>query len=194
MNKTLLIAGGVVLVIIIWFISAQNGLVEQRESIRKQLGQVDNVYQRRFDLIPNLVATVKGYASHEKELLENVTRLRSQVGSIRVTPEMLEDPAAIQQYDQLNSQLNSTLGRLLAVAESYPELKANENFKMLQVQIEGSENRIATERRRYNEYVGEYNTSIQLFPKSIVASIGGFKAENYFKASSGAEQAPKVEF
>jgi LemA protein len=155
---------------------------------------VENVYQRRADLIPNLVATVKGYASHEKEVFESVAASRSQVGSIKVTPEMLNNPAEFQKFQQAQSGLTSALSRLLAVAENYPELKANQNFLELQSQLEGTENRIAVERRRFNEAAQQYNTKIMQFPAKIFARVFGFSQKAFFQSAPGSDKAPTVDF
>jgi len=179
---------------LLWGVGTYNSLVSMDEGVKSAWGQVENQYQRRYDLIPNLIETVKGYASHEKEVLEEVTKARASVGQLNVTPEVLNDPAAFKRFQQAQDGLSSALSRLLVVTENYPNLKANENFLALQSQLEGTENRIAVERRRFNEVVQGYNTKLRRFPGSIVASMTGFTARPYFEAQQGAEQAPKVKF
>jgi LemA protein len=186
---------GVVLVILgfsAW--GTYNSMVTLQQSVESAWAQVENVYQRRADLIPNLVATVKGYASHEKEVFEAVTASRSQVGSIKLSPEMLNNPAEFQKFQQAQDGLTGALSRLLAVAENYPDLKANQNFLDLQNQLESSENRIAIERRRFNEVAQQYNTMIAKFPASIFASLFNFEKRPYFQAAAGSDQAPAVDF
>ena len=181
----LIVLGLVVLVLGGWFISINNQLVNLDEGVKTQWAQVETVLQRRFDLIPNLVATVKGYAAHEKEILERVTELRSQWGAAKT----------VEEKAQAASQLEGTLARLLLVAENYPMLKADQGFRDLQLQLEGTENRITIERQRYNESVRAYNTTVRKFPHSFVASFRGFAPkEAYFDAKEGAEEAPKVDF
>ncbi|HTP79110.1 MAG TPA: LemA family protein [Bacteroidota bacterium] len=177
-----------------WGISTYNKIVTSDEGVRSSWGQVENQYQRRYDLIPNLVETVKGYAKQEKDVLENVTAARASVGSLKVTPEVLRDPQAFAQFQKAQDGLGAALSRLLVVTENYPNLKSNENFLTLQSQLEGTENRIAVERRRFNETVQAYNVLIRRFPGSIVAGFGGFKENQYFKAAEAAEQAPQVKF
>lgn len=181
----LLVAVGLVVLAGIWFVSTSNRLVALQENVNTAWAQVETVLQRRFDLIPNLVATVKGYAQHEKELLEEVTRLRSQWGQARTPDEKA----------QVGSQLESALGRLIVVSENYPMLKADQGFRDLQVQLEGTENRVAVERQRYNDVVRTYNTAVRQFPASLVAGIRGFTTDKpYFEASPHAQEAPKVDF
>lgn len=193
-NLTLIIIGGVVVIIVLWFISAQNGLVSKEEAVTAKWSQVENVYQRRLDLIPNLVETVKGYANQEQEVLTRVTELRSRVGQMNVSGDIVNDPEALQRFQNAQSELGSALQRLLVVSENYPDLKSNQNFLALQSQLEGTENRIAVERRRFIQTVQEYNTAIRRFPTSLVASIGGFERKATFSADEGADKAPKVEF
>jgi LemA protein len=173
---------------------AYNTLVTLDEAVTSKWSQVENQYQRRADLVPNLVATVKGYAAHEKEVLEAVTEARSRVGQFNVTKEVLEDPEAFARFQAAQDGFSAALSRLLVVTENYPQLRANENFLSLQDQLEGTENRIAVERARFNEVVQEYNTSIRRFPGSIVAGITGFSERPYFSGTPGSDQAPKVEF
>lgn len=189
--------GIIVLVAIILFFSIKgtyNKLVVQSESVEAQWAQVENVYQRRADLIPNLVATVKGYAAHESETLQAVTDSRSKVGSIQVTPETLDNPAAFQQFQQAQAGLSSALSRLMVVVERYPDLKANQNFLELQSQLEGTENRISVERKRFNDTTREYNSSIKKFPGMLYARFFGFQEKQYFQADPGSEKAPVVDF
>ncbi len=193
----LAVVGAVVLIgfsIVSWGIGTYNSLVRMDEGVKQAWGQVQNQYQRRFDLIPNLVETVKGYASHESEVFEKVAEARAGVGKITVTPEVLNDPQAFKRFTDAQSAMGSALSRLLAVAENYPQLKANENFLQLQSQLEGTENRIAVERRRFNEVVQDYNTKVRVFPASIIAGMSGFGQKQYFEAEKGAESAPKVDF
>lgn len=193
----LAVVGVVVLVGLIltgWWIGTYNSLVALDEGVKQAWGQVENQYQRRLDLIPNLVATVKGYAEHEREVFENVAEARSNVGKLQVTPEILNDPNAFQKFQAAQGALGGALTRLLAVAENYPQLKANENFMQLQAQLEGTENRIAVERRRFNEVVQDYNVKVRRFPASLIAGMSGFKEKEYFRAEEGAEKAPQVKF
>ncbi|MCM2277074.1 MAG: LemA family protein [Oligoflexia bacterium] len=192
MKKTALIVFGTFAAILflfsLWFVSAQNSLVQLDENTKEKWSQVENVYQRRADLIPNLVSTVKGYAKHEATVLEEVTKARAQVGQVKATPE------EIQRFDQAQGQLTQALSRLLVVAERYPELKADRSFLELQSQLEGTENRISVERRRFNEAAREYNTAIRRFPTALVASLRNFRERPYFTADTGAQTAPKVDF
>ena len=164
------------------------------ENVTASWSEVLNQYQRRADLVPNLVNVVKGYASHEKEVLEAVTVARSRVGSIQATPELVNDAQAFAKFQAAQDGLSSALSRLLVVSENYPTLKSNENFMALQTQLEGTENRIAVERRRYNEVVQEYNVRIRQFPASLVAGFSGFKEKQFFTAKEGAAEAPQVKF
>jgi LemA protein len=201
MNRTVIIilsiVGALVLIGLLfvgWGISVYNKIVTADEGIKSAWSQVDNQYQRRYDLIPNLVETVKGFAKQEREVLENVTAARARVGQLAVTPEILNDPNAFEKFQQAQDGLSSALSRLLVVTENYPTLRSNENFLTLQSQLEGTENRISVERRRFNETVQSYNTMIRRFPASFVASMTGFKEKAYFTAIAGADQAPKVKF
>jgi LemA protein len=177
-----------------WGISVYNGLVTAEESVRGAWAQVENQYQRRFDLIPNLVETVKGFAKQEREVLENVTAARASVGQLKVTPEVLRDPLAFSRFQQAQDGLSQALSRLLVITENYPTLKSDQNFLSLQSQLEGTENRIAVERRRYTEVVQDYNIRLRRFPASVIAGIGGFSSMAYFDAAPAAEQAPQVKF
>lgn len=170
-----------------------NSLVEKRENADQQWAQVENMYQRRADLIPNLVNTVKGYASHESETLQAVVEARAKATSINIDPKNL-DEASLKKFQDAQGELSAALGKLLAVTEAYPDLKANQNFMALQTQLEGTENRIATERKRYTEAVRDYNVAIKKFPTTIYAGWFGFEEMPQFKAEAGAEKAPEVKF
>ena len=170
-----------------------NSLVEQEQQVNQAWAQVENQYQRRADLIPNLVNTVKGYTSHEEETLTKVVEARAKATSITLNADNL-DEETLAKYQQAQGELSGALKSLLAVTEAYPDLKANENFLNLQAQLEGTENRIATERKRYTEAVAEFNTSIKKFPTNIYAGWFGFKEKPQFKAEAGAEKAPEVKF
>ena len=193
MKKGTIITLVAVAAVVLWLVGAYNGMVTAEEGVDTAWSQVENVYQRRADLIPNLVATVKGYAQHESETLEGVVNARAKATQITVDPENLT-PEALEEFNKAQGELGSALGRLLAVTEAYPDLKANENFKELQAQLEGTENRIATERMKFNETAKEYNTMIRKFPKSILASVFGFDKKPYFEAQAGAEKAPEIQF
>ena len=198
MNKVGLIGcGAIVAVVLICGLvvaGSYNGLVSADQAVQTQWAQVENVYQRRADLIPNLVATVKGVANFEKETYTAVTEARAKVGSIKVTPEMLNDPNAIAQFQKAQGELGSAISRLLVVSENYPELKANQSFLALQSQLEGTENRIAQERKSFNDAAQSYNTMRLRFPRNIIASIFGFKPKAYFAAVEGSDKAPEVKF
>ncbi len=196
MKKGLIIliaVAAVVLGIFFWFQGNYNNMVKMDEGVQAAWSQVENVYQRRADLIPNLVATVKGYASHEQQTLEGVISARSKATQITVNPEDLTSEQ-LAKYQKAQGELGSALGKLLAITENYPDLKANTNFLELQAQLEGTENRIAVERKKFNDAARVYNTTIRQFPKNIVAGMFGFEKKPYFEAQEGAEQAPKVEF
>ena len=171
-----------------------NDIVAKEQGVSQQWAQVESAYQRRADLIPNLVATVKGYAAHEKEVLETVTASRAQAGSMRLSPEMLNNPAEMQKFQQVQDSLSSALARLMVVVEKYPDLKANQNFLELQSQLEGTENRINNERRKFNESAQLYNTRIKQFPANLVAGFFGFNDKAYFQSAPGSEKAPTVNF
>lgn len=190
---TIVVIGIVVLMVARYGISANNNMVEKQEGVRTAWSQVENQYQRRADLIPNLVNTVKGYATHEEQTLTNVIEARAKATQVKVDPDQLTDEA-LQKYMASQNNLSQALGRLMVVAEQYPELKANENFQMLQTQLEGTENRISTERQRFNETAKEYNVYIRKFPRNIFAGILGFKPQAYFESIAGAEVAPVVSF
>ncbi len=192
MNKNLVtlgIIGGALALIVAWVISVNNNLVTLDEGMNEKWSQVQNVYQRRADLIPNLVNTVKGYAQHEDKVLNEVTQARAQVGQVKVGS--ADD---LKNFEQSQGQLTSALSRLLVVSERYPDLKANKNFQELQSQLEGTENRIAVERMRFNEAAKDYNVAIRKFPTSLVAGFRNFKDRAYFSADAGAQTAPHVNF
>ena len=193
MKKSTIILIAAVAIIAFWGISAYNGLVKMDEGVNTAWSNVENQYQRRADLIPNLVNTVKGYASHEKETLEAVLAARSKATQMTIAPENLT-PEKLQEYQKAQGEIGAALGRLLAITEAYPDLKANQNFLELQAQLEGTENRISVERRNFNEVAKTYNTSIRTFPKTIIASMCGFDKRPYFEAEEGANKAPTVAF
>lgn len=195
MNKTYLWIGILVAVVVTLFMGfgTYNGLVDKDEAVATSWSQVENQYQRRADLIPNLVATVKGYATHEQETLQGVVEARSKATSTTINANQM-DEAALAQFQQNQDALSSALSRLMVVVEKYPELKANENFRDLQNQLEGTENRITVARQDFNNAAKEYNTAIRRFPTSIIASITGFERRPYFEAKAGSEEAPAVDF
>lgn len=184
---------GVLAIIALWVANVYNGLVVQQEEVETAWAQVENQYQRRIDLIPNLVATVKGYATHEQETLQGVIDARAKATQVTVDPTNAT-PEQLAAFQAAQGELSQALGRLLAVAESYPDLKANENFRDLQQQLEGTENRIAVARQNFNDAARKYNTEIRRFPKNIIAGAFGFERKPYFEAEEGANKAPKVEF
>lgn len=189
----LLVVAAAVFGLYLWFKGNYNNMVKLDEGVQAAWSQVENVYQRRADLIPNLVATVKGYAAHEQETLEGVISARSRATQITVDPENLTTEE-LAKFQKAQGELGSALGKLLAITENYPDLKANTNFLELQSQLEGTENRITVERQKFNETARVYNTTIRQFPQNIVAGMFGFEKKPYFEAQAGAEQAPKVEF
>lgn len=193
MKKSTLIILAIVAVVVVWAISGYNGLVSKEEGVNQAWANVESAYQRRSDLIPNLVNTVKGYAEHESETLQAVTDARAKATSINIDP-ATATPEQVAAYMEAQQGVGSALGRLIAVSESYPELKANENFRDLQAQLEGTENRIKVERDRYNEAVKTFNVQIRRFPTNILASMFGFEKRSMFEAQEGAEIAPVVEF
>jgi LemA protein len=180
--------------VVAWAVGINNQLVRAEVDVNEKWSQVQNVYQRRADLIPNLVETVKGFAAQERTVLEEVTKARASVAGIKATPELVNDPQAMKRFQEAQAQLGGALSRLLVTVERYPDLKSNQNFLALQSQLEGTENRIAVERRRFNESVREYNTRLRIFPGSLVASFRGFKEKAFFEAAPGSEAAPKVKF
>ncbi|HDP93738.1 MAG TPA: LemA family protein [Candidatus Aminicenantes bacterium] len=178
-----------------WGKNSYNQMVTLDEGVKEKWSQVENVYQRRFDLIPNLVETVKGYAKQEKDTFTAVTEARAKAGgTFNISEEVLNNPEMFQKFQQAQSSLGNALQRLLVIQERYPELKSNENFLQLQSQLEGTENRIAVERRRFNEAAREYNVYIRIFPRSFLANLFGFDSRPYFAAAEGADQVPKVQF
>ena len=188
-----IIAGAVVLILLLWSVSGYNGLVSMDEQVARKWANVETQYQRRADLIPNLVNTVKGYATHEKTTLENVVKARSEATQVKVNPEDLT-PERLAEFQKAQGNVSAALGRLLMVAENYPQLKANQNFLELQSQLEGTENRITVARKDFNDAAKAYNVAIRRFPKNILAAIFGFDKKSYFEAESGAEKAPEVQF
>ncbi len=195
----LLVGVGILLIIglstFVMFKNYYNSFVTLEENVNQAWAQVENVYQRRADLIPNLVEVVKGYAKHERETLQAVVEARSKVGGqINLGPGVLNDPQAFARFQQAQDALSSALQRLMVVVERYPDLKADQRFADLQAQLEGTENRIAVERRRFNQAVQAYNTAIRKFPANIIAGMFGFKEKAYFKMQAGADQVPKVKF
>jgi len=182
---------GVIAILILWGIGQYNGIIKLEEGVNSSWSQVENMYQRRADLIPNLVSTVKGYASHESETLQAVTDARTKATQMNVGELNVKN---VQEFQAIQDQLSSSLGRLLAVAESYPDLKASSNFLDLQAQLEGTENRIAEARRQFNNAAEKFNVKIRVFPANIIASMFHFENKGYFVAAEGAETAPKVEF
>ena len=183
----------VVAVIVIWGVSGYNGLVSMDEGVQNKWADVETQYQRRADLIPNLVNTVKGYAAHEKETLEGVVKARSEATSVKIDAENMT-AEQMAQYQKAQNGVSSALSKLLLVVEKYPDLKANQNFLELQSQLEGTENRITVARRDFNGAAKEYNTAIRKFPKNILAGMFGFEKKAYFEAQEGAEKAPEVQF
>lgn len=193
MKKSTLGIIAVVAIVVIWAISGYNSLVTLDEKVSTSWSNVETQYQRRADLIPNLVSTVKGYASHEKETLQGVIEARSKATSIKVDADNLT-PEKLAEYQKAQGDVTSALGKLLAITENYPDLKANQNFLELQAQLEGTENRINVALMEFNKTAQELNTTIRRFPKNILASLFGIDKRAYFEAAEGAEQAPKVEF
>jgi len=190
-----LILGAVIVGMVSWGIGIYNTMVSNEEGVNQGWSQVENVYQRRADLIPNLVETVKGYASHEKEVLVGVTEARAKMGGqVNVGSDVLNNPQAFQQFQKMQSGLTQALQRLMVVVERYPELKADQRFADLQRQLEGTENRITVERRRFNELVQGYNTYVRRFPENAFAGIFGFSQKQYFQAQEGADVVPEVKF
>jgi LemA protein len=184
----------VVVGLVVRAIGINNDLVRLEQGVNEKWAQVQNVYQRRADLIPNLVETVKGFAAQERSVLTEVTEARARATGVQLTPEALNDPKAMERFQAAQSQLSGALSRLLVVVERYPELKSNANFLALQSQLEGTENRIAVERRRFNEAVRDYNTRLALFPGSLVARFAGFRPKAFFEAAPDAATPPKVKF
>lgn len=192
---------GIIVVVVVLVIggftvmSKYNTIVGLEEQVSTKWGQVENVYQRRYDLIPNLVKIVQAYADHEKELFQMVTEARAKAGgTLNISDQVLRDPAAFQQFQQAQNELSAVLGRMMMVVEDNPAIKSDQNFLALQAQLEGSENRIAVERKRFNEAVQDYNSYIKKFPQAMIAGMFGFDGKEYFKAQAGAENAPVVNF
>lgn len=192
-NKGLIITIVVIVLVALWGILSYNGLVGMDENVSNQWANVETQYQRRSDLIPNLVNTVKGYAKHESQTLEAVMAARSQATQVKIDPSNCT-PQQLAAYQKAQGDVTTALGKLLAITENYPDLKADQNFLELQSQLEGTENRINVARKDFNDSAKEYNTSLRRFPRNIIASMFGFEKRNYFEAEAGAEKAPKVEF
>ena len=193
MKKSTIGLLAVIAVIAIWLVSVYNGMVGLDEGVNTAWANVETQYQRRADLIPNLVNTVKGYAQHEQETFEAVVNARSKATSITIDPSNVT-PEKLQEFQQAQGELASALGRLIAISESYPDLKASEQFKELQAQLEGTENRINVARTNFNKEAQKYNTTIRTFPRNLFAGMLGFSQRAYFEADAGTNQAPKVEF
>ena len=194
MKKTALIGIGVAVILVLGIASSYNGLVSLDQAVRSQWGQVENVYQRRADLVPNLVETVKGAANFEKETYTKVAEARARAGQVTVGADVINDPQKFEQFQQAQQELSSALSRLIAVSEAYPDLKATAAFRDLMTQLEGTENRIAVERMRFNEAAQAYNAQRRRFPTVLIAPLLGFGDKPYFRAQEGAEKAPKVSF
>ena len=192
-NKGLIITIVVIVLVALWGILSYNGLVGMDENVSNQWANVETQYQRRSDLIPNLVNTVKGYAKHESQTLEAVMAARSQATQVKIDPSNCT-PQQLAAYQKAQGDVTTALGKLLAITENYPDLKANQNFLELQSQLEGTENRINVARKDFNDSAKKYNTLLRRFPRNIIASMFGFEKRNYFEAEAGAEKAPKVEF
>ena len=192
-NKGLIITIVVIVLVALWGISSYNGLVGMDENVSNKWANVETQYQRRSDLIPNLVNTVKGYAKHESQTLEAVMAARSQATQVKIDPSNCT-PQQLAAYQKAQGDVTTALGKLLAITENYPDLKANQNVLELQSQLEGTENRINVARKDFNDSAKKYNTSLRRFPRNIIASMFGFEKRNYFEAEAGAEKAPKVEF
>ncbi len=192
-NMGWIIAGAVVVVFLLWGVGSYNGLVGMDEEVQNKWANVETQYQRRADLIPNLVNTVKGYAAHEKQTLAEVVEARSRATQVKIDAANAT-PEQMAKYQKAQGEVSQALGRLLMVAENYPDLKANENFLELQSQLEGTENRINVARKDFNDAAKTYNASIRRFPRSIIAGMFGFEKKNYFEAEAGAEKAPAVKF
>ena len=194
MKNVWIAIAAVIALVVIWFVSAYNGFVGKQEAVNSAWAQVQNVYQRRADLVPNLVETVKGAANFEKSTLTAVVDARSRVGSFTVDKSILNDPAQFRKFQQAQGELGQALSRLMAVIENYPQIKATENFRSLQDQLEGTENRIAVARRDFNEAAQAYNTAIRRMPAGLVAGFGHFTERPYFEAEAAAQKAPQVKF
>lgn len=193
MKKSTIIILAVIAVIAVWVVTGYNRLVKADEAVSTAWSNVENQYQRRADLIPNLVNTVKGYAAHEKETLDAVVAARTRATQVTMDAENMT-PEMLQEYQKVQNEVGAALGRLIAIAEAYPDLKANANFLELQAQLEGAENRISVERRNFNEVAKKYNTSIRTFPRNMLAGMFGFEKRPYFEAQEGVENVPVVQF
>lgn len=194
MNIKVWIGIGIAVLLLFYGVGVNNTLVEKEEGVNQAWAQVENQYQRRADLIPNLVNTVRGAADFEQETLTQVVEARSQATSVNIEPGDLDNPAALQQFDQAQQQLSGALSRLLVTVERYPEIQANQNFRDLQAQLEGTENRISTERMRFNRAAQDFNTTVRRFPASVFAGVLGYDSKAYFEATEGAETPPEVQF
>ena len=197
MRVALIVLAVIVLAVVglgVWAVGISNSLVVLDQDVAARWAQVQNAYQRRADLIPNLVETVKGYAAHERGTLEEVTRARAAASSVQLTPEALSDPEAMKKFQAAQSQLSGALSRLLVTVERYPDLKANQNFLALQTQLEGTENRISVERQRFNDAVRSYNVQVRRVPNNIVASVFGYRPKAFFEAVPDAATPPRVKF
>ena len=193
MTKKAIITLAAVAAVVLWAVVAYNGVISAEENVAGKWGNVQNVYQRRADLIPNLVATVKAYAEHEKTTLEDVVSARTKATQITVNADDLT-PEKLQEFQRTQGELSTALGRLIAITENYPDLKASQNFLELQAQLEGTENRINVERKNFNEAAQAYNTKIRRFPTSVLAGMFGFDKKPYFEADAGSETVPNVLF
>lgn len=191
---TLAVIGGIVVLWFMIFGGVYNGLVAREEGVTSAWAQVENVYQRRMDLVPNLVSTVKGYAAHESETLQNVVEARSKISQTNISSDAISDPSKLQAFQKMQGQLSSALSRLMVVVERYPDLKASKNFLALQSQLEGTENRISVERRRFNEAARNFNTYRRKFPNVIISNMMDFQKKAYFESDEGAQKAPQVQF
>jgi LemA protein len=189
----ILVILAVVSILFFWYKGVYNGLVQADEQVNSQWGNVENQYQRRVDLVPNLVATVKGYAEHEQNTLRSVIEARAKATQVTIDPTNLNEQT-MAQFQQVQGELGSAINRLLVSVEAYPDLKANQNFLDLQAQLEGTENRIATERTRFNDAARTYNSLVRKFPNNLIANLSGFTTKPYFKSQEGAEKAPEVKF
>jgi LemA protein len=197
MRVALIVLAVIVLAVVglgVWAVGISNSLVVLDQDVAARWAQVQNAYQRRADLIPNLVETVKGYAAHERGTLEEVTRARAAASSVQLTPEALSDPEAMKKFQAAQSQLSGALSRLLVTVERYPDLKANQNFLALQTQLEGTENRISVERQRFNDAVRNYNVQVRRVPNNIVANLFGYRPKAFFEAVPDAATPPRVKF
>jgi LemA protein len=194
MNVKTIVAIVIVVILAIWGIGSYNSIINKQENVNQAWAQVENQYQRRSDLVPNLVQTVKGAANFEKSTLTQVTEARSKASSVNISAKDLDNPQKLQNFEQAQQQLSGALSHLMVRVERYPKLTATQNFQNLQNQLEGTENRITVARRRFNLAAQKYNTTIRHFPKNIFANIFGYNEKAYFKAQKGAQKAPQVQF